>query len=915
MKPTYLKLSAWGPYAKEAVVDFEAIGKKGIFLITGPTGAGKTTLFDGITFALFGEVSGEIREKDSLRSDFSAADRQTYAELHFTHQGEFYEIARSPKYERPKKRGEGFIAESENGELKKNGELIATGSREVTERIQEILRVNYGQFKQIVMIAQGEFLKLLHANSKERTQVFRNIFNTSIYDEITKIVIEQSKTLVNQINDLKSRIDESFKTMDMSGYEEWEHLLSNKNLNYGKLVKMGNEALEETGKSYEALKKEITLLEEKIKTEVKELELGNRIDGMIKSFEKTETDLKVIDENYKESIQAIEVVKDYPNEIEKLKNQLNELNQFIIAFDEYEKVILESKRFERLQNETKEKVDKILKQKEEENEKLIVIRKKLMEYEGVETKISGLTVSILKLESYLEKLHDIKKKEKEIQSVQANLVKKQETFLEEDKRVKELGRELEEAQDSYRRMAAGILATNLVEGEACPVCGSTHHPRKAELKEGSLNEEQLKNKEVKYKEAQHKLNGIHQEAAIVNGQLEQLNKTFSQALSLASIKDVILLPEIISKYEKQLEELYTERQREEKRKIEQGQFVKDLELSQENLEKWSKTYTLESEALKELEQQWYISLGKEKSLKEKLPKHYENRQDVQNILTKVNQSITVMTKTWNDLTEKKDSLKIQYESKKAILENSKGEIEALKRQWKDKDIVVLKANLLNLEKDKNIATSKAEQLKSTITANKRALTSIDEKIGTKSKLDEEYGIVGDVEKALKGNNNKRLIFEQYVLGSYFDDILRAANLRLEPMTNGRYELYRIEGVGDARTKDSLEIEVMDYYTGKKRSVKSLSGGESFKASLSLALGMSDVIQNNAGGIEIDTLFIDEGFGALDAQSLDQAMDALTNLTKRNRFIGIISHVDGLKERIDNQINIIKTNSGSEIRNE
>lgn len=915
MKPTYLKLSAWGPYAKEAAVDFETIGKKGLFLITGPTGAGKTTLFDGITFALYGEVSGDIREKDSLRSDFSPVDRQTYVELHFTHQGKSYEIIRSPKYERPKKRGEGFIIEPENGELKRDGELIAVGTKEVTEKIHEILRVNYGQFKQIVMIAQGEFLKLLHASSKERTQVFRNIFNTSIYDEITKKVIERSKGLFYQINELKSRIDESFKTMDMSGNEEWEDLLSYKNLNYDRLIKIGKEALKETIASYENLKTEIALLETQIKTQVKELELGNRMEEKIKFHEKTETELKLISENYKKSLEELEGVKEYPNEIEGLKIQLNELHQWIKAFDEYEKVVLEGKKFKKDYRETKEKVETISKEKEVENEKSQVIKKKLLEYESIEAEISRLTISIVKIENYLEKLNEIEKRKQEIEDAQIDLKKKQEKFLEEDKKVKEMGRDLEEAQDSYRRMAAGILATNLKDGNPCPVCGSTHHPEKAEVKEGSINEGQLKEKELNYKEAGFLLNKIHQEAAMANGQLDQLRKTFSQTLSAAEIEDVTLLSDIINRNKNQLKDLQIEKTKEEKRKRDQDQLLKDLELSQANIEKWSNAYTLESDVLKDLEQKWYISLGQEKSLKEKLPDQYENRQEILELVTKVSDCVEKKSKIFYELTKEKDSLKIQYESKKAILESSEAEIEILKKQWMDKDILSLKTNLLDLEQSKDKGTNKAEHLKSIITGNKRALTSIGEKITMKNKLDEEYGIVADVEKAVKGNNNKRLVFEQYVLGSYFDDILRAANLRLEPMTNGRYELYRVEGVGDARTKDSLEIEVMDYYTGKKRSVKSLSGGESFKASLSLALGMSDVIQNNAGGIEIDTLFIDEGFGALDAQSLDQAMDALSNLTKRNRFIGIISHVDELKERIDNQIHIIKTNSGSEIRND
>ncbi|HAB62069.1 MAG TPA: SMC family ATPase, partial [Lachnospiraceae bacterium] len=245
----------------------------------------------------------------------------------------------------------------------------------------------------------------------------------------------------------------------------------------------------------------------------------------------------------------------------------------------------------------------------------------------------------------------------------------------------------------------------------------------------------------------------------------------------------------------------------------------------------------------------------------------------------------------------------EKEAKKKTLQETLGQESVI-----DVDKLKEECKALTMQKEKVIEEKQAYHTKQAV--NEKAYKSMKEKLAKRSSLEEEYGIVKQLDNMTKGNNPDRLVFEQYVLASYFEDILNAANLRLLIMTNSRYELLRSTGVSDARKKDSLDIEVLDHYTGKKRSVKSLSGGESFKAALSLALGMSDIIQSYAGGIEIDTLFIDEGFGTLDVESLEQALETLSKLTEKNRLIGIISHVNELKERINNQIVVERGKQGS-----
>ncbi|MFQ9510810.1 MAG: SbcC/MukB-like Walker B domain-containing protein, partial [Lachnospiraceae bacterium] len=223
------------------------------------------------------------------------------------------------------------------------------------------------------------------------------------------------------------------------------------------------------------------------------------------------------------------------------------------------------------------------------------------------------------------------------------------------------------------------------------------------------------------------------------------------------------------------------------------------------------------------------------------------------------------------------------------------------------------AALKQLQEEMNIIQYQRDQILISVSRNEQAYRSISEKLKQCARLEADYGIIKDLDNAANGNNPRRLTFENYVLAAYFDEILQTANLRLKSMTGGRYQLYRTEMVEDKRTKESLNIEVLDSFTGKRRPVTTLSGGESFKAALSLALGMSDMIQSNIGGIQIDTLFIDEGFGSLDSESLDQAIHTLIELAGKNRFIGIISHVDELKERIDKQLSVSKTNQGSTLK--
>lgn len=750
MKPERLILSAWGPYPEETDIDFKSVGEDGLFLITGPTGSGKTTLFDGISFALFGEVSGSIRENSSLRSDFAEAGRETFVRLFFVHKNEHYEIYRSPRYERAKKRGSGTISQAETAELYHGGILQASGAREVTEAMQRLLCLNAVQFKQVSMIAQGEFQKLLIAGAKERTQIFRTIFHTKQLECVTKLLSEQAKELYQSYNNLMQRIHEAMAGIEADGNERLSAMLDG--AFDERILPCLTEVIAEDKKSCKELEKEAAKLEKAVEAATVALErVKNRkrllqgIDALAEEVRLSEVQLAAQTEEYGRLLEKDASSRLIPIETELMKKQ--EQKAACLKWKQDKKLLL---------------------QKEEELKKL------------------------------------------------------QDRYLEEEQKEKEKQQIYEHAFFMYRRMSAGILAKDLQEGMPCPVCGSLIHPKLAEDAE-AVSERELNEKKSDLELQREKTAKLHAQAVeclgrvvVYREQVEETGRTLPEEESIFA-------------EEKQLLE-----QKNECKKV-----IKTMELLQREL---------------------------------------ENRR------------------------LKKERTQAQKEAleKELLLCPSES------TEYSEEKLADWRLQTERLEKEK-------KKLNARITVNEKALLSIQDKLSKVQELKRSYGIASDVEQLVKGNNPKRLVWEQYVLSVYFDVMLHAANLRLAPMSDGRYEMFRVESIGDMRSRDSLEIEVLDYYTGKKRSAKSLSGGEAFKAALSLALGMSDMIQSYAGGIEVDALFIDEGFGALDAQSLEQALNVLQGLTKKNCMIGIISHVQELKDRIERQIVVEKTNTGSRIK--
>ena len=739
------------------------------------------------------------------------------------------------------------------------------GSSEVNAKMQEILSLDYKQFKQLSMLAQGEFAKLLTASPSEKSKIFREIFDTELYEKIAANLRKRSAALYKQVAEYRHKMEEDVELFSPTGelLTKWQLLLSGESYYYDGILSF----LKENAKEYEKQLSEWKKKEQKAQREIE------HITGRISEGEQTAHLLKK-QEAEKKRKEALLLEKE-ENDRERNRLFLAEAAKEVRILEEKAKELAERYRQQKEKKESLRAEIKGLQERKQKEQTFIGQRERLEEAYArlpAQEELKGQLVN--------EKTGQEKEKQA--------LFKLQQEYLAAEEKEQQAQLLFEQADRSYRHGMAGILAEELSEGMPCPVCGSFHHPLKAEKDEGMPTEKAVEEKKRVYEAMREERVTLHgrttacrergeliqkrvqelTEALWVLKEKEEQDTPFVKAYLeshtrqefLAQIKAYETLLTTLSEKEKVLEE----RKQEEQSLLHSEKEARSAYESERKKRGFSGEEAYRSAFLPEAERNLLLKktegYDRECHANEQLLLHLE-----QELSGRQPENIP--------------ALKGQLEAKRKEREDIGETLSSVEHQWKD--MVRLFASL----------SEKQEKVK---------------------RLSRQYGIVKGLDDAANGNNRLRLVLEQYVLAAYFEEILKAANVRLKLMSSGRYELWRAQTVGDGRTRDSLEMEVLDYYTGKHRSVKTLSGGESFKVSLSLALGMSDVVQAYSGGIRVETLFIDEGFGALDSESLEQACLTLKSLVEKDRLIGIISHVPELAEKIENQIKIQKTNAGSTI---
>jgi len=864
MKPVKLTMSAFGPYAGIETLDFKILGNNGLYLITGETGAGKTTIFDAISFALFGEASGRTRDKyQMLQSDFADEKAKTYVEFDFLSGANMYNIKRSIK-----KTGQDAVL------ILPDGTSIG-GDRNIKQKIAEVVGLDRDQFAQIVMIAQNDFLRFLQSGTDERVKILRRIFNTGMF----KYFQERLKLRAKEIYDELSSYRVFFERYGVDPYkrgEQFEIWESNIKTYKYLLVNIENK-LVEFDKNKSELTAQIAVAEE-LSKKFNDLELC-RSALVVHNNKKAE--IKLLSENRIKSETALHKIKPVADKTDQWRRQYETAQIELIKAKENEKAALTE-----LENAKKSLAElPSLDQARNLYEEL------KREYEQTAAKLSKLAALQIKYDIIISKL-------KQLEILQSEFEKLNETFHSVDCQYKLLN-------EMFVRNQAGILASGLQDNKPCPVCGSTDHPDPAQVSDSEVTEDNLKKAKNIVDKTQNERDKKATDCSVLKTETETLTNIFLTDLSLFDENINALeiagkfLSELLSQTKIAVNDLTLRKEsggRDLNELSAMWETVTKKNIDAETIYKSSLTLITERENRK-VEFLELLNESKNEYINILKDNNFTDETEYINALVTENELANII-KQLNDYEKTGDQLNRDMKR----LENETSE--------KNKpDLNKLLTESDSIKKAADELREKRDEIKSNFEQTERVLTELRKVSDGFVKCEKQYAAVRQLSDAANG----KLDFETYTQIAYFERVLRAANQRLKIMSQNRYSLLRKTDSGDKRKSTGLELEVMDFYTGKSRPANSLSGGESFMASLSLALGLSDVVQQSAGGVRLDAMFIDEGFGSLDSEVLELAVRTLSDMAGGNRIIGIISHVAELGERIEKQIKVVKTPNGSKIK--
>lgn len=1013
MRPLKLVMNAFGPYRGTVELDFTQFNQQNLFLVGGPTGAGKTTIFDAIAYALYDNASGNSREKDSFKSQFATDEDLCFVELTFELNGKTYFVRREPSQTGPGTR-------TKTKEISANVEFHYDGGtetkiREANQKIQELLSLSYDQFRQIVMLPQGEFKRMLDSNSREKEAIFRNIFQTDILEDFQLKLKEKAKELENERKSYFQAIKQAMELIECEEESELTEAINREDVpvvldHLEKVIQQDNnrqtslkekeEAFNQTIRTNEQIlewlnqqkkllktKQELDEKEEDIsdkttqleihekaqksaeskkRLDAIELDLSNRRKELIvhqNELEETQTQLAIAKEEWAPLKKAFEGLDDLRKRMDALKA---EEQQFI----QESKLKQELKKENALIQEHTERKQQQHRQLEQLDEKVSQLNDEQQAIEKAREDLSEAKDTLYQLN---EKRSKAENRRKELKKLREEIVRKQvavKEFGKAEEAYRTAKMQYDEAYFAYSRNIAGILAQDLTDTKPCPVCGSLDHPRKAGVSADMVSEQELERLEKAKDEAFRNHEAARSNLVNAGQTVERLAEELGIAPDAAeeewneTLKKETDLENDQKAQEKLCQHLQSQVEKEKQVKLNVEKVQADRLTAERTKQESETTLSRASERVQNLE-----------SDLEEVAKQLNNEsmEVVVNQRMQLEQSIKETEFAYNKQRENMSRLETTEASLTAAVKSDKKELIALEekhetqfqewqeqlkeagldetfeqhlleetivRAWKDAIETFRNDRLLNhhslkeveeklskepeikMEEDyrqeleetkeqKNLLEKEREELIRRLSSNQRAKKNILDYSQAGEKIEKSYQIYGELASMANGTKETDYIsFERYVLGIYFDEILSAANHRFAHMTNGRYQMQRKTEKGKGAGAQGLDVDVLDRYTGKERSISTLSGGESFKASLSLALGLSDVIQNQNGGVSVDTLFIDEGFGTLDSDSLDMAIETLLDLNSKGRLVGIISHVDELKTRIPAHIEVKKTSTGS-----
>lgn len=910
MRPVKLTMEAFGPYAQRTEIDFEKLGTDGLYLITGDTGAGKTTIFDAVTYALYGKSSGGERKDDMLRSKYAASTVKPAVELVFDVNGKRHTVVRTLKYER--QRGTTFCPPTAALTLS-DGRVIEK-DKAVTEKIRELLGIDENQFRQIMMLAQGDFRKLLVAGSDERQKIFRSIFNTEIFERFQSALSDKAKSKEDVLKKIKADAEANIRLVNCNSesesdikrseiiksglaniptVEEFCGMVEQQNTEY-------RTHLENAAERYEEIQKEYDDLNRKIGEEKNHRDRYDEIERLKKQLPEAE----------KASTQAesaaVKIKEEGGLRREELTKEIHSLENKLVEYDKLEEIISEIKNAE---NVLKSK-EKILAEKNAEYEKIYgTIEKNRDEEEALNAAPSDIAALAEKkniLKNQIDKLYMLtdavetfERKNAELESAQKEYTNARNTSLKLSEKALEMRRKFNDEQ-------AGIMAEALEDGQPCPVCGSAHHPFRAVKSDGAPSQNEVEEAEQAAAQAQNIENKASKKSGIAQGNFETSKAQALQAIEKAGLDCDIgsalrLAGEQLEKANADLENVNEKISAESKKAERLKNLAETIRNGQKKLEEISAEINDAKSEIYGLTAR--IEGKKEQAERQKNSLRFGSKSEANSEIKKLDDEVKRIEADIAEVCKKADSAREIFQSVKTKTETI---LKQLPENYVPVNIEELNAELQKINGRKNAALEEKNEIDRKLNNNTELLDKLKETLPKLYEAEEEYALFrGLSQTANTKGGSSRESFESYVQSVYLDKILSCANVHLRQMSNEHYELVRQTESRDNRGDRTLDIDVKDYYNGTVRDVKSLSGGESFIASLSLALGLSDTVQQISGGIQIETMFVDEGFGSLDHNTLDQAMTALRSLTRSGRLIGIISHVDTIKNEIPKQIVVAK----------
>ena len=1021
MKPLKLTMSAFGPYADETVIDFKRF-LSGLYIITGDTGAGKSTVFDAITFALYGESSTKRREGGMLRSDFAKKETKTFVEMEFIYKDEIYTIRRNPAYKR-----EGYkTAVSADALLTYPDGTVKSGVREVNAAVTELIGIDCNQFTQIVMIAQGDFLKLLLADTEERGRIFRRIFNTDFYRAFQENLKARCNDARRGYEDVKSALEREMENAAVEGSKYFD-ALSGAGDFLGLITEKLHDAdtsTREKKKYSNELKKKLQAVSESLSRAQKHNELidaltcekekmsalSRRADDISKKKETLRISEEItarimpiynplkllresaakherIDAENRDTLAALKneitslreqyrAEKDAENERRELYDKINAIKGEMKYYDELDELYKEANNI----RVSIEKHENALKNMEEDK---AILRAKAS---SLTEKLSNLVSAEVDCERAGRAFDEVKKRQEKIQRAayeqgelercEKEYDKLKHNYLDSETLLNDRLTEYNRQYSLFLREQAGIMARTLRKDAPCPVCGSLTHPNPARQSDEAPSESDVNALNDSCDLLRHECRQLSERSRDKKNECDQKRNLIQELLSDAGLPtDTPSLPDAWAAAETELTDAAKRLDAAKTDLKRKREYENDLNGITETLSELDAKISAEKEYAAAQRAKLSAAQSKTESLKrlvscadkdeaaktaETMRSEYDDKlfrfekaekdyRDCERAIEKAETAIAQNAPLMNETAQKRARMETEFEELTGKLGFGGEEYvtanildddarAALKKETDEFDdalkscaerINVLEAAADGTEKldtdtfikDKERIETEIESVSGDI-SKLRAEIAINAKIKEKterllqklSDCEKKYALIQNLMQTACGelSGRQKIAFEQYIQSAYFKMILDEANKRFSYMTGGRFELVRKDVSDKMRSKTGLELDVFDNYTGKIRDVKTLSGGESFKASLCLALGLSEVIQQCSGGVRPEAMFIDEGFGVLDSESLEQAVEVLVSISQNDKMVGIISHITELKDRIDRKIVVKRGSAGSSI---